>query len=168
MRTIPAMTALEERAVQPFYLKMMGLNAGRHSSELWSDLVAEGSRVSLDEVKSLLNVGAWRPVVMGAWFSTRFAGENIGAELSRAMASSQGSLTAPPLAAACAVVLNNDAVLAMSRYVEADPGRDGSAGLVAAGIEHLSGSAPVAVADEDRLAFTQLLDVATRLRASFT
>ena len=103
-------------------------------------------------------------VVMGAWFSTQFPAAHIGPELKRAMGSSQGSLTAPPLAAACAAVVGLDALLEMCEYVETDPGRDGSTGVVAAGIEHLGGSPAVAPMDEDRQAFRDLLSIAVRLR----
>ena len=164
----PVMTSLEERAVQPFYLEMMGLNALHLSFGLWPELVTEAKAVTLDDAKWLLRVGAWRPVVMGAWFSVRFPAAEIGQELRRAMAVSQGSLTAPPLAVACVVVSGIDAVPEMRQYVEADPGQDGSASFVAAGIEHLGGPPVGSVADEDRQAFERLVDVATSLRASVT
>ena len=164
----PVMTPLEERAVLPFYLEMMGLNALHLSFGLWPELVTAAKAVTLDDAKWLLRVGAWRPVVMGAWFSVRFPAAEIGQELRRAMAVSQGSLTAPPLAVACVVVSGIDAVPEMRQYVEADPGQDGSASFVAAGIEHLGGPPVGSVADEDRQAFERLVHVATSLRASVT
>jgi len=158
------MTQLEEWAVSPFYLQMMGLNAHDRSPEVWAELVTVGAEVSLDDVTWLLNVGAWRPVVMGAWFSTRFADGEIGPVLRRAMAASQGSLTAPPLAVACAVVAGAGALPEMRSFVESEVGRDdGSMAFVSAGIEHLGGDSVVAVTDDERRAFDQLLDVASRL-----
>jgi hypothetical protein len=157
------MSQLEGRAVSPFYLQMMGLNACDRSPELWSELVAAGAEVGVDDVRWLLNVSAWRPVLMGAWFSTRFTAAEIGSALRQAMTASQGSLTAPPLAVACAVVAGADALPEMRSYVESDPGRDGSTAFVSAGIEHLGGASPVAVTDRDRRAWAQLLDVANRL-----
>ena len=162
------MTSLEERAVLPFYLKMMRLNALHHAFDLWPELVTEAKAVTLDDAKWLLGVGAWRPVVMGAWFSVRFPAAEIGQELRRAMTASQGSLTAPPLAVACVVVSGIDAVPEMGQYVEADPGQDGSTGFVAAGIEYLGGPSSGSVADEDRQAFKRLVHVATSLHASVT
>jgi hypothetical protein len=159
------MNPLEERAVVPFYLEMMGLNAPANVSALWDALVVAANALTITDAKWLLNVGAWRPVVMGAWFSTQFPAGHIGSELKRAMGTSQGSLTAPPLAAACAAVVGMDALPAMGEYVETDPGRDGSTRVVAAGIEHLGGSPTVAPRDEDRKAFQDLLHVAVRLRS---
>ena len=74
----PVMTPLEERAVLPFYLEMMGLNALHLSFGLWPELVTAAKAVTLDDAKWLLRVGAWRPVVMGAWFSVRFPAAEIG------------------------------------------------------------------------------------------
>ncbi len=162
------MTPLEERAVSPFYLKMMGLNAIDNSDALWAELVATAQALTLDEAQRLLKVGAWRPVVMGAWFSTSFSAAEIGPDLRRAMATSGGSLTAPPLAAACVAVLGRDALEEMSDYVGRDPGGDGSAQIVAAGIRSLGAEPAVAVTDRDDEAFRQLLVVATRLREALT
>ena len=162
------MTPLEQRAVSPFYLKMMGLNAIDDSGALWDDLVATARALTLDEATRLLKVGAWRPVVMGAWFSTGFSPAEIGPDLRRAMATSGGSLTAPPLAAACVAVLGRAALEEMGQYVGRDPGGDGSAQIVAAGIRFLGAEPAVAVTDEDDEVFRQLLDVATRLRETLT
>ena len=160
------MTALEERAVDPFYLKMMRLNALEYSSELWPGLVAAASDVTLDDAKWLLRVGAWRPVVMGGWFSVRFPAEDIGEDLRRAMGRSSGSFTAPPLAVACVVVCGTDALPEMGGYVQRDPAQDGSAGFVAAAIEYLDGPLVGTVTDQDRQDFAGLLQVANNLRVS--
>jgi hypothetical protein len=157
-------TPLERRAVSPFYLRMMGCNAIDNAAALWDELVATGQAVTLDEARWLLNVGAWRPVVMGAWFSTRFSAAEIGPTLKRAMASSQGSLTAPPLAAACVAVLGAAALEEMGQYVRLDPGGGGSAQIVAAGIRLLGAESADAMTDGDDETFRQLLDIAARLR----
>ena len=162
------MTQLEDRAVAPFYLQMMRDNAVDHAAEVWSELVAVGRGLEVDDATWLLNVGEWRAVVMGAWFSTRFAGSEIGPALRRAMAASGGSLTAGPLAVACVVVAGADALPEMRSYVESERAQDGSAGLVAAGVEHLGGAAAVAATDDDRRSFDQLLDRATRLGAALS
>ena len=158
------MTLLEQRAVQPFYLAMMGLNALHNSDALWDDMVAAGRSITPDETRRLLNVGAWRPVVMGAWFSTRFTAEDVGGELRRAMGASGGSLTAPPLAAACVAVAGTAGLEEMNAYVRRDPGCDGSAQIVGAGIEYLGASSAVPVSRGDDEAFRGLLAVANRLR----
>ena len=138
----PRVNALEERAVAPFYLRMMGANAPGCSRELWEPLVDVGKTLSLDHVQWLLRVGGWRPVVMGAWFSTRFTAAEIGADLQRAMRMSAGSLTALPLAAATAQMFGMDAVPDMMAYIESQTSEKSapSDAVVAAGIAHLGSS----------------------------
>ena len=137
----------------PFYLQMMGLNAVRTDPELpsvddlWPELVPAGRSVDLLDAKWLLNVGAWRPVVMGAWFSLRFSTAEIGVELRRAMERSLGSLTAPPLATACVLVAGVESLPELEHYVRTDPGDDGSAQFVAAAMEHLGALPPTPVSD---------------------
>src|SRR3954471_20134945 len=92
------MDPVEERLVLPFYLKMMRENAIEGASELWGSLVIAGREAELDEVQRLLRLGAWRPVVMGAWFSLRFTADQVGQDLLGAIDRCFGSLAAPPLA----------------------------------------------------------------------
>lgn len=168
------MSPLEERAVLPFYLKMMGLNA------IWTDPVAAmddeartrlihiGRSIDLLDVKWLLNVGAWRPVVMGAWFSLRFSATEIGTDLRHAMRASAGSLTAPPLATACVLVVGTTSLPDLEHYVQNDPGQDGSARFVAAAAERLGSKPTAAITDDsyrDRLG--EMLDLGTRLQSEF-
>jgi hypothetical protein len=143
------MNPVEERAVQPFYLTMMGLNAiwndaeRATASDIWPELVATGRALDLSDVLPLLTAGHWRPMVMGGWFSLRFAPDDVGRELRQAMHNSAGSLTAPPpLAVACVLIAGKDSLPDLEHYVRADPGRDGSANFVAIAIEHLGGGPP--------------------------
>jgi hypothetical protein len=160
------MNEIESTFVKPFYLKMMGLNALRTADDLWVDLVAAGRTVTMREVSWMLRAGQWRPVVMGAWFSVAVAVEQVRDDLTAAMSQSQGSLTAPPLAAAATVVAGKAAVPAMNTYIEfmtASAFRDGSENVVAAAVEHLDAETSVVPTDEGRRAFRGIHDVATRL-----
>ena len=156
----------EERLVQPFYLKMMGLNALENANELWGDLLRAGDSASLAEVTALLGQGHWRAVVMGAWFSLKFDRELIGDDLKRAVNMCLGSLTAPPLAVAAAVVIGSDAAATLIDYVNRGP--RGSESFVAAVVADLGRDAPIAFDDGDRRAVMGMFDVAHRLRASWT
>ena len=138
------MTPLEERAVLPFYLKLMGSNAVEYNrgsfaddEPLWAELIDVGRSVDLLDVKWLLNAGAWRPVVMGAWLSLRFDDEQIGMELRRAMRSSGGDLTAAPLATACVLVAGTEAIPDLEHFASSEA--DGSVHFVAAAIGELTG-----------------------------
>ena len=123
LRTIRSSLLLEERAVQPFYLEMMGLNALHLSFGLWPELVTEAKAVTLDDAKWLLPRGCMAAGCDGRLVQRPIPSRRDRPELRRAMAVSQGSLTAPPLAVACVVVSGIDAAPEMRQYVEADPGR---------------------------------------------
>lgn len=165
------MTPLEERAVLPFYLKMMGLNATSADSPtnggLWTSLVRAGRTTDTFDVKWLLNVGAWRPVVMGAWFSLRFSATQVGIELRRAMQHSAGSLTAPPLATACLLVTGTDSLPELTDYVQTALA-DGSEKFVSAAIESLGATAPLAITDSHRTSLRAMIDCGVRLRHDLT
>jgi hypothetical protein len=161
------MNAVESTYVRPFYLKMMGLNAVRLTEELWASVIAAGRTITAGEVSTLLGTGMWRPVVMGAWFSLTVPAEQILDDLVLAMSRSQGSLTAPPLAAAATLVAGTRAVPAMITFIEAmvaSTRPDGSQDIVAAAVEHLGMQPPVAPSDRGRHAFHDILGVARRLR----
>lgn len=105
---------------------------------------------------------------MGAWFILGFAPDQVGGGLLAALERSRGSLTAPPLAIACALVLGRDAGLALANYVERDTARDGSAAFVAAVHELFCGTSPVYIPDRDRAAVAAMQDVGQRLRSALT
>lgn len=168
------MNALEERAVVPSYLQMMGLNAVRtdpdmtNGSDLLPELVRVGVELDAYDVKRLLNVGAWRPVVMGAWFSLRFSAAEIGLELRRAMQRSAGSLTARrPLATACVIVTGKESIPDLEHYMRADPRQDGSADFVAAAIDHLVAEQPRNADGMDAVRLREMVEFAERLRRGF-
>jgi hypothetical protein len=161
------MNEIETNLVKPFYLTMMGLNALRATGDLRTGLLAAARMVTVDEVSWMLRTGHWRPVVMGAWFSPAVPAEPVRGDLLAAMARSQGSLTAPPLAAAATVVAGASAVPAMISYLEfitASGRPDGSEDVVAAAVEHLGAESPVIPTDEGRRSFRGLHDVAMSLR----
>ena len=93
----------EDRLVAPFYLDMMGTNAIEYAdAELLRSVAALGRDASVVDVVWLLR-GAWRPRVMGAWFSLLHDSDAVTRAVLQSLETSVGSLTAPPLAtyAAC-------------------------------------------------------------------
>lgn len=160
------MDPVEERLALPFYLKMMGTNANRNAEALWDELVSAGGAASLAEVQQLLAPDHWRPVVMGAWFALRFDANEVGSDLLRAMERCQGSLTAPPLAIACALVLGRDAGRTLAGYAERNDARDGSADFVAAVHELFCGTNPASTDVDQRAVVAEMLDVGKRLRTA--
>ncbi|WP_349699582.1 hypothetical protein [Actinopolymorpha sp. B17G11] len=146
----------------PFYLKLMGLNATWVGGEVWDDLVQVGRTAELDDVVWLLRVGAWRPVVMGAWFSLRFDLGQVGTDVLAALSASEGSLTAPPLAAAAVALTGLSAAPAL-RGSRART--DGASYVVLdAALESLGEEPRREVTPRDLVAFAQLLAFARRLR----
>lgn len=160
------MNKIEVDFVKPFYLKMMGLNGLRVMDELWVSLIAACRTVTVSEVSWMLGTGHWRPVVMGAWFSVAVPAESVADDLLAAMSQSQGSLTAPPLAAAATVVAGPAAVPAMIAYIDfmASTRRDGSEDFVAAAVEYLGAESPLTPTDSGRRAFHDIHVIAMRLR----
>ena len=141
------MSALEQRCVAPFYRKMMGLNALRHDGLL--SAVREVARETTDgEVAELLALH-WRPRVMGAWLASGRA-RRVEAALLESLETSQGALTAPPLATVALHGLGKAAVPALNTYLLLDLEHHwGSASFVAAVLERLA-AAPSGVATDDR------------------
>ena len=170
------MNELEQRAVAPFYLKLTGLNAVRRNGGAQAsddtqraELVVAGRTVDLFDAKWLLNVGAWRPVVMGAWFSLQFDKAEIGTELRQAMRSSAGSLTAPPLATACVLLLGSESLPDLDHYASTDPGSDGSAQFVGAAMQFLGATPPIELFDDSQHArVLEMLRYARRLQCDLT
>ncbi|WP_028642192.1 hypothetical protein [Nocardioides sp. URHA0020] len=161
------MDPVEERLVHPFYLEMMGLNALLNAEALWDDLALEGRRATEADVKQLLAPNHWRPVVMGSWFSLKFGRDQVGGDLASAIGLCRGTLTAPPLSVAAAIVIGDDAVPTLLDYIERDLERQyGSATFVAAVVEVLGSDAPVSPEDRDRGALGSMLAVAHRLRSA--
>jgi hypothetical protein len=156
------LSRLERRAVKPFYLRMMGLNA-LHYEVPWHDLWRLSRQTSDAEVVTLLR-GLWRPRVMGAWLSAGRE-ERLAADLLTSVETSAGSLTAPPLAAVAVHGLGHAAIPSLRTYLDIDlQQQHGSAGFVAAMLQTL-GTVPddVTVEDSDREAAQQMLAVARRL-----
>ena len=160
------MDPVEERLALPFYLKMMGTNANRNAEALWDELVSAGGTASLAEVQQLLAPDHWRPVVMGAWFALQFDANEVGSDLLGAMERCRGSLTAPPLAIACALVLGRDAGQTLASYADRNDARDGSADFVAAVHELFCGTNPASAEVDQRAAVAEMLDVGKRLRTA--
>lgn len=156
---------VEKRLAHPFYLKMMGLNALRNADVLWNDLTSAGRSVTVADVKQLLAPDHWRPVVMGSWFSLKFGRDQVGSDLLNAIALCRGTLTAPPLSVAAAIVIGADAAPTLIDYVERDlEGQYGAASFVAAVVNELGVDATLSPSDRDQSALGSMLDVAQRLR----
>jgi hypothetical protein len=135
-----ALTELEERCVVPFYLQMMGLNALGYPVP-FTRLRDVGRPTTNDEVIELLG-GLWRPRVMGAWFAAGRTEPDVIEAVLASLATSAGSSTAPPLATVAILGSGTGAMESMRTYLEADLAhRRGSAGFIAAALEHV-GAAP--------------------------
>jgi len=156
----------ETTFVLPFYLKLMRSNATWVGHEVWDGLVATGRTADIDDVVWLLRVGAWRPVVMGAWLSLRFGPEEILSEVLEALQGSGGSLTAPPLATA-AVILGGPAALPALRDSQARLD-EGSCPTLDAAIGQLGADAPGVVGQEQKTAFAEMVAFGTRLQHALT
>ncbi|MDQ0372609.1 hypothetical protein [Cellulomonas humilata] len=143
--------------VQPFYLKMMGLNATSADPASLAAVRAAASGVTLEQVLRLLH-DSWRERVMGAWYSLTFPHEQVGDGLAQSMRTSAGSLTAPALATAC-VVLGASAAPALRAYIANAPA-DGSPGFVSAALEHVGGEPVLRAQQQDRDALSGMLAVA--------
>lgn len=152
--------------VTPFYLAMMRLNALESDESMLCAVAHAGREASPAEVVQLLR-SAWRPRVMGAWYALLHDDPDIPGEVLASLASSEGSLTSPPLAVAAAVLTGAGSIGALERYAAIDVVREfGACGFVAAAIEHVGGTANACRPSADDLAhFDGLLHVAKRLRA---
>ncbi len=157
------------RFVQPFYLKMMRLNAIQYGPRLAADIVVAGRTASPADVISLLGSN-WRERVMGAWFALLQADPSVTEAVLQALSTSHGSLDAPPLAAAAVILAGAHALPALETYYAADLANEwGAAGIAAAAIDHLrriqhleSGVRPP---DANAIQwFAQLIEVAEALR----
>jgi hypothetical protein len=114
---VSGLTDLERRCVKPFYLKMMGLNSLSHNVPF--DTLREVARgTSDDEVAELLG-SLWRPRVMGAWLAVGRT-QRLDAALLESLETSQGSLTAPPLATVALYGLGAEAVPSLNAYLRRD------------------------------------------------
>ena len=120
-------------------------------------------------MKQLLAPDHWRPVVMGSWFSLKFDREQVGSELHQAVAGSLGSLTAPPLAVAAAVVVGEESAPTLLNYLERDLQREyGSAMFVTAVLEDLGLNRGWFPGSGDRVAAARVLESGRRLRLALT
>ncbi|WP_406076756.1 DUF6000 family protein [Micromonospora sp. NBC_00858] len=160
---------LIERCVVPFYLDMMGTNALRYGRPLIAALAEVSRGATPADVMALLRDG-WRPRVMGAWYSVGVGGPEVTAAVLHALATSQGSLDAPPLATAAVVLAGPEAIEALEQYFAADQAEGwGASGVIAAAADHVRRHHHVATplplpTDADEVTFAALLDIARRLQ----
>jgi hypothetical protein len=163
---------LDARYVAPFYLPMMFDNA---AGDGWpvEDVLAAARGVQPGEVLALLQGDNWRPQVMGAWFSVRFAEPAVTAVLLQTLRKSFGVLNALPLATAAVAVAGAGATGALREYLRLDLSRrQGAAGFIGATLEHLGAGVEAEVRPGpeitawDRHAFRRLLDVARQIQSA--
>src|SRR5688572_23453973 len=103
---------------------MMGTNAIRYAdAELLRNVVAVGRNASVVDVVGLLR-GAWRPRVMGAWFSLLHDSEPVTRAVLQSLETSSGSLNAPPLAVVAVLLANREAQGALAAYLAQDVSHD--------------------------------------------
>ena len=110
---------LAEHFVQPWYLKMMRLNACQYGGELAPDIARVAVEADDDIVVRLLRLG-WRERVMGAWLSVTRDSEKVTNEVLRQLEGSHGSLDAPPLAVAAVTLAGPASLASLAKYYEAD------------------------------------------------
>jgi hypothetical protein len=157
------------RFVQPFYLKMMRLNAIQYGPRLAADIVAAGRAASPSDVISLLQSN-WRERVMGAWFALLHPHPSVTDAVLQALSTSRGSLDAPPLAAAAVMLAGARALPALETYYAADLTHEWGAARIAAAavdhlrrIHHLESGVPPPGANAIQ-SFAQLIEIAEALR----
>jgi len=155
------------RCVLPFYLSLMRTNASDRGFDL-GRLSAVSAETTNDEVIALLRAD-WRPRVMGAWLSIGRTDEPVTTALLESLETSQGSLTAPPLAVAAVFNASGLALPSLLAYVEKDREHHwGAASFVDAAIAHISESSESAGIDSQaRASLTQMLDVAADMARAF-
>lgn len=156
----------EAKYVQPYYLKMMSLNAIWDAERPPVREVREVSAtVPTDVVIDFLR-GLWRPRVMGAWYALRQDADLVAEALVESLATSAGTLTAPPLATVTTLMLGEEALPPLNAYAAAaaaDP-HLGADGFIAAATERLGGTPVVEATDQDREHFSKMLAVAETIR----
>ena len=154
--------------VDPFYLRMMRTNVVLHADGLLAEVDAAGRTVTTNEVVELLGK-FWRERVMGAWFSLCCEGtaEVLPAVL-QALATSQGSLDAPPLVVAAVLLGGPESIPTLNLYAERDVAAQwGACGFASAAIDSLGGSsAACSASGRDRMDFTNLLEFGRRVRSA--
>ncbi len=162
---------LVERCVEPFYLRMMRLNAMEDGPALVDDIAAVGHSVTANDVVTLLR-SAWRERVMGAWLATTHDVPIVRTALLQSLESSAGSLSSPPLATVAVLLCGPESLDSLRRYRTADLANEwGAVGFIDAAIEYLGeplnpdSDAPRS-RPEDRSNLASLLAVAERLRAA--
>jgi len=155
----------EDRLVAPFYLEMMGTNAIQYAdAERLGSVVTVGRDVPVVDVVWLLR-GAWRPRVMGAWFSLLHASEAMTRAVLQSLETSRGSLTAPPLAVAAVLLADHEAEGALAAYVAEDVLHGwGSAAFVSAAMDHLGLRVPMELSHRHRRDFQQMHAIAKAVR----
>lgn len=158
---------LIDRCVLPFYLSLMRTNASGRGFDL-DRLAAVSAETTNDEVIALLR-SDWRPRVMGAWLSIGRTTEPVTTALLDSIETSQGSLTAPPLAVAAILNVPGLALPSLLAYVEKDREHHwGAASFVDAAIAHIGESSESAgIEPQDRASLTHMLDVAADMARAF-
>lgn len=131
---------------------------------IWRDLIAVAGTSELEDARWLLRVGAWRPVVVGAWLSLGYQRDEIGDSVDAALRAAVGSLTVPPLAAAAVTLLGRDSEGALRACQAWDD--KGSARALNAALAHLGLEPSDAVANPDRAGLAELVRLAHEMRAA--
>ncbi|WP_133979542.1 hypothetical protein [Kribbella voronezhensis] len=143
----------------------MGTNALEAGPSVLAGLAALVDSMKADEVVHLLR-SDWREQVMGAWLSLAHPFDDaVLAAVTRALETSGGSLTAPPLLAAVVTLEAPTATASIQAYYEADvAGGWGSAGLALAAAATLPNSPLLAPTAADEETFKALSVLANCLK----
>lgn len=105
--------------VEPFYLRMMGLNCIHYGMELLPAIIEAGREATVMDVVALLHA-PWRETAMGAWFALRFDDGEVTDAVLQALVGSQGGLTSPPLAVAAILLAGPRALPSLQTYALCD------------------------------------------------
>jgi hypothetical protein len=103
---------------------------------------------------------------MGAWYALRQDTHLVAEALGESLATSDGSLTAPPLATVATVMLGEEALPPLNAYAAAAAVHPhlGADGFIAAATERLGGTPVVEATDQDREQLSKMLAVAETIR----
>jgi len=154
------------RYVRPFYLWAEWL---AHDWTKARRVARAGKRVKLGDVQRMLH-GTWRESSVAAWYCLRFPPDLVVSDLAVALGRAYSSKNAHTLAAAAVALLGPRALTMLESAPclnDAEAMRDDGAGVVAAAIEEVGGTPPVAIDDDDRAWFQGLLRAARDLQVAY-
>lgn len=153
------------RYVRPFYMKASWVP---DDSALRRRIQEAGRRVELRDVRQMLREG-WRGSSVASWYCLRFPADAVMDDLELAMREAHSTKSAPLLAVACVALMGTRAltILESAPCVTDTQPDDAAVRGVAAAIEEVGGTPPVAIDDTDRARFRGLLRTAHEMQVAY-